>query len=66
MLSSFTELEAEIRILTDFNERLRWELAERQTEYQHLVRRYEIIVFRQHLDEMNIVNQISISDMEEI
>ncbi len=51
LISPFLELEKE-------NERLQWKHAERLTEYRHLVRRYEMIIFRQHLNEMNLVNQI--------
>lgn len=55
LLNPFAELESN-------NERLRWELAEKQTEYRHLVHKYEMFMFRQHLNEMNIVNQISITE----
>ena len=51
LLNPFAELEAE-------NERLRWELADQLTEYRHLVRNYEMYMFREHLNSMDIVNQI--------
>lgn len=58
ILNPFSKLEAE-------NELLLWELAEKRTEYRHLVREYEMQMFREHLNSMDIVNQISISNMEE-
>ena len=59
LLNPFAELESD-------NERLRWKLADQLTEYRHLVREYEMIMFRQHLNSRDIVNQISITEWEEV